>query len=78
MFRDFVLGYKHISEIDDEPSNNEQDTNQERIRNNLLTVKDKTDKDVKRCESVTSQINDASAKPHKRTITWADVVSSNR
>ena len=48
------------------------------IRYNILTVKDKTDKDVKRCESVTSQINDASAKPHKRTITWADVVSSNR
>ena len=45
------------------------------IRYNILTVKDKTDKDVKRCESVTSQINDASANPHKRTITWADVVT---
>ena len=44
------------------------------IRYNILTIKDKTDKDVKRCESVTSQINDASAQPHKRTIAWADVV----
>ena len=38
-FRDIVLGYKHVTEIEDESPKYELYTNQERIRCNLLVVK---------------------------------------
>ena len=60
-FRDIILGYKHIRELDNE---DEEITSEERVRSNIENTTVKTSVNGPSCDET-----------NRRKVSWADVVS---
>ena len=60
-FRDIILGYKNIRELDNE---DEEITSEERVRSNIENTTVKTSVNGPSCDET-----------NKRKVSWADVVS---
>ena len=61
-FRDVILGYKHVSELENELEQNESSSSQERVRKNDS------------CKTVKRDERGSSLAPECARVTWADIV----
>ena len=80
-FRDVVMGYKHINDLQDFQFKSDQDSSQERVRNNVLTenvISDVLTENIKLPveDEPKSNCRTSISKPNveNKKITWIDVV----